>query len=101
MLFSKKPNINDLVEEYKTLPHAMLVDVREPDEYRSGHIKGAVNAPLSALDSFSGKWDKDTKLYVYCLSGARSGRAVKFLESSGFKDVRNIGGINSYTGEIE
>lgn len=80
---------------------SVLLDVREADEYRSGHIPGAVNFPLSALDRSELPWDKNTELLVYCLAGTRSRRAVSFLQSQGFSNVKNIGGIRSYKGILE
>lgn len=44
---------------------------------------------------------KDTPLFVHCLSGGRSGRAVSFLKHEGYTNVKNIGGINGYTGKVE
>ena len=44
MFFFNKTNINDAVEEYRNTPGAVLLDVREADEFRSGHIPGAVNS---------------------------------------------------------
>jgi len=97
--FSKSNDINQMVAEKGE--STILVDVREQDEYASGHIPGAVNFPLSTLDRADLLWSVDTSLYVYCLSGARSGRAVQFLRSQGYTNVTNIGGINSWRGGVE
>ena len=80
---------------------SVLIDVREADEYKSGHIPGAVNLPLSALNQAELPWDKSTELLVHCLAGTRSRKAVNFLQSQGFTNVRNIGGIHSYRGSVE
>ena len=97
--FMKSNDINQFVAEKDE--NTILVDVREQDEYASGHILGAVNFPLSTLDRADLPWEENTSLYVYCLSGARSGRAVQFLRSQGYANVTNIGGINSWRGEVE
>lgn len=79
-----------------------LVDVREPDEFAQGHIPGAINMPLSTLAaSMNAIANRDEVLYVYCLSGGRSGRACNALRQAGFTNVTNIGGIKSYRGPIE
>lgn len=102
-LFGKKRGINSGIKEYKETKGALLIDVREVDEYRSGHIPGALNVPLSTIKTGITKIapDKEKKLFVYCLSGARSRNATDILKSMGYVRVKNIGGINSYKGNIE
>ena len=102
-MFRKKSNdINQIAEEIKNDPAAKLIDVREPDEYRSGHIPGSVNIPLSGLaDYCRTAQDKSAPIYTYCLTGMRSGRACAMLRSFGFEIVTNAGGIQSYTGKKE
>ena len=75
-------NINKKLEEYRTTPGAVLVDVREVDEFRSGHIPGAINQPLSNISQI--KIPKDKPLFVYCLRGSRSRRAVGMLKRMGY-----------------
>lgn len=87
---------------YRSLKNAILLDVRQPDEYKRGHVPGARSVPLQKLRDFSLEiTDRDTPLFVYCLSGARSARAVRALRGVGYTDVTDLGGINSYTGEVE
>ena len=99
MFFFKRTNINDAVEECRNTPGAVLMDVRETDEFRSGHIPGAVSAPLSRISTFS--IPKDRPLYVYCLRGTRSKRAVSILKQMGYENAKSIGGIASYKGQVE
>ena len=78
-----------------------LLDVREPDEFAEGHIEGAVNIPLGNIQAAEQHFpDKSTKIYVHCLSGGRSASAVESLESMGYADVTNIGGIGGYAGAM-
>ena len=91
-------NINKELEEYRNTSDAVLVDVREVDEFRSGHIPGAVNQPLSTINQI--KIPKEKTLFVYCLRGSRSKRAVGILKRMGYS-ARSIGGITAYKGEIE
>ena len=79
--------------------NAVLVDVREADEYAAGHIPGAVNVPLSNIAASA--LPKDRPLFLYCLRGARSKRAVRILRQKGFTQVKSIGGIAAYQGQIE
>ncbi|MDO4442555.1 MAG: rhodanese-like domain-containing protein [Slackia sp.] len=87
------------LEEARATENARIIDVRTTQEYRSGHVPGAENVPLDRIDSLEAA--PDTPLFVYCQSGARSSQAARVLESRGFLDVTNLGGIMSYRGPIE
>ena len=95
MLFG---NINRGMEEYRATPGAILVDVREVDEFASGHIPNAVNEPLSPIKQTT--CPKGKPLFLYCLRGTRSKRAARILRSMGYT-VKSIGGIGRYKGELE
>ena len=100
--FFKQPDINQGVQEYKNAAGAVLLDVRTPQEYREGHIPGSQNMPLQQLDKVEEVTEnKDTILYVYCRSGARSRQAVSLLKHMGYTNVHNIGGIAAYSGKVE
>ena len=90
------------MQEYKNAAGAVLLDVRTPQEYREGHIPGSQNLPLQQLDKVEEVTEnKDTVLYVYCRSGARSRQAVSLLKHMGYTNVHNIGGIAAYSGKVE
>jgi len=57
----------------------ILIDVREPDEYTDGHIPGAINVPLSVLESSVSEIPSTGVVHMVCRSGARSARACDFL----------------------
>ena len=80
----------------------ILVDVRRPDEFDAGYIPGAINIPNESITDkeISELPDKDAKILVYCRSGNRSVQASQKLVKLGYKNIIEIGGINSYTGEI-
>ena len=100
--FFKQVNINQGIAEYKAAANAVLVDVRTPQEYREGHIPGSKNVPLQAIDKIASiAENKDTALYVYCYSGARSRQAAGMLQRMGYTKVNNIGGISAYSGKVE
>ena len=100
--FFKQPDINQGVEEYRQAADAVLLYVRTPQEYREGHIPGSQNVPLQQLDKVEEVTEnKDTVLYVYCRSGARSRQAVSLLKHMGYTNVHNIGGIAAYSGKVE
>jgi len=72
----------------------MLLDVRTPEEYAEGHIKGAKLIPIQRLPERLAEVPHDKRVYVYCRSGARSARAAKLLAEHGYTNIENIkGGI--------
>lgn len=71
---------------------AMLVDVRNPDEYKSGHVKGSVNIPLDQISQRLDRFKNKNTIVVFCRSGARSKMAKSILKSNGVTNVINGGG---------
>lgn len=99
--FLKRTDIHAGVEQCRSTPGAVLLDVRTPEEYADGHIPGSVNIPLNNLGDVSQVARQDTPLFVYCRSGARSASATAALEQDGYSSVTNIGGIASWRGPVE
>ena len=98
----KRNDINAGIDEFKATAGAVLLDVRTKDEYQSGHVPGSKNIDAGEIEkTVSVVSDKVTPLFVHCLSGARSGRAVSTLKNMGYTNVKNIGGISTYTGPVE
>jgi hydroxyacylglutathione hydrolase len=76
---------------------AVVVDVREPSEYASGHIAGTVGVPQAELAARLDEIPRDRPIYVICHSGSRSLRAAQFLVQQGFRDVVNVqGGVKAW-----
>lgn len=79
-----------------------LIDVRNPYEFREGHIPDSINIPLDKIEEITDKVpDKKKRIFVYCLSGARSASALSVLRKHGYTDVTNIGGIAAWPGKLE
>ncbi|WP_063059402.1 rhodanese-like domain-containing protein [Nocardia sienata] len=72
---------------------AVLLDVREDDEWQLGHAPGAVHIPLADVPARYGELDPDADLYVVCRQGGRSLEAVKFLANVGYEAVNVAGGM--------
>ena len=99
-IFARK-DINEGVRNFRESKNAILLDVRTREEYASGHIEDSRNLPLDEIDSVDSVIkDKNTPLYVHCLSGGRSARAAAYLKSKGYREVHDIGGIGSYRGKF-
>ena len=82
---------------------AQAVDVREPDEFAVGHIPGAKLLPLGDVLTRAEEVmpDKNAQWLIYCRTGRRSADAVQKLESLGYTNLRDLGGILSWPYEIE
>lgn len=68
----------------------LLLDVRTPGEYASGHVPTAKNIPVGTLANRLQEVPKDVDVYVYCESGVRSTRAAELLAASGYTKVNNM-----------
>lgn len=79
--------VRDLVEQ-----GAVIIDVREENEFAAGAVKGAKNIPLSQFRERMHEIPKDVSVYVHCRSAQRSYNAVMALENSGYDNVYNVSG---------
>ncbi len=75
---------------------ALLLDVREPDEFAAGHIPNAVSIPLSQLRTRYRELPRDRSVYVYCGVGQRAYFAARFLRHHGFQAANLSGGYTTY-----
>lgn len=76
---------------------AAVIDVRTPEEFATGHLKGAANIDVQAADFHErvGRLDPDTTYVLYCRSGSRAGAAAQMMTDMGFTDVVNAGGYDN------
>ena len=77
----------------------LVLDVRGADEYRDGHIAGALNIPVDSLARRAGVLGvpRDSEIVVYCVSGKRAARAQETLVSLGYTHVRLLdGSLNTW-----
>jgi len=93
------PDYEKRIETTKISPHDLnvliksgadtftTVDVRDPEEFRQGHIPGSINIPAASFASQSAVLDKKKKIVVYCNSGGRSYNAYRKLMKLGYKDI--------------
>src|SRR5690349_11763375 len=93
------------VQEFETKinqQNSQVLDVRTIGEYQSGHLANAFLADWTKQQEFTERvnaLDKSKPVYVYCLSGGRSGAAVNWLNKNGFTAYGLSGGINIWNRE--
>lgn len=97
-------NLNN--EDFKNgmeAENSVLIDVRTPEEFHSGHLKDAINIDIMGFE-FADKvreLDKSKNYYIYCRSGGRSASACGAMASWGFSGLNNLSdGILGWDGEI-
>lgn len=79
-------------------PNAVLLDVREPEEFARGHVPGAVNLPQCDLATRLDEVPRDRPIMTICQSGMRSLRSAQFLRQQGFQNVATVmGGTRAWT----
>jgi sulfur-carrier protein adenylyltransferase/sulfurtransferase len=80
----------------------VLIDVREPHEYRICNIPAAKLVPLSEFPKHLGEFDPESDVVIHCRSGVRSGKACGIMRQAGFKHVRNmVGGILAWSDKVD
>ncbi|RDY27462.1 rhodanese-like domain-containing protein [Romboutsia weinsteinii] len=106
-LFNKKYEnidgikVNNIIKNNRDV---LILDVRTPGEFGSGHIPKSKNIPVNELSLRVDSLDlyKDEDVIVYCASGMRSASAAKILSKYGFNKVYNLsGGLGSYKGKLK
>jgi len=102
-LFSSKPSAS--VEDLKKMIDngAVILDVRTPQEFAEGALKGAVNIPVQVLagqiDAVKSLNKNNETVIVYCKSGGRAGTAESILNQNNIKSI-NIGGYSSWASSL-
>ena len=77
----------------------LLIDVRTPEEFASGHIDGSVNIPVEEMPGRLDEIPGDAPIAVYCRSGNRSASAARILIEAGYAPVYDLGGIQDWVAE--
>jgi len=86
---SQKAKTTELKRVLKKRP--LLVDVRTPEEFAQGTVKGAVNIPLDQIQNQLSKFKGKKNIVVFCRTGNRSTQAKAILEQNGFTNITNGG----------
>lgn len=91
---------NDIVK-YIGNTNAMIIDLRDAEEYSEGHIPTAVNIPYEELDQMKNRLQYNTLLIFYCDRGNISLLAARDLMKYGYNIKSLYGGIHAYRGKLE
>lgn len=98
----KKINMDEAMAIMDEQDGYIILDVRRPDEFASGHIPGAINVPNESIGDgdIPELPDKDQLILVYCRSGNRSKQASSKLVKLGYTNIVEFGGILDWPGDI-
>ncbi len=94
----------EAAKEMMDTQEVIILDVREQDEYDSGHIPDAILLPVDTIDEETAAAvipDKESTVLVYCRSGNRSKTASSTLAELGYTDIYEFGGISTWPYETE
>jgi rhodanese-related sulfurtransferase len=99
MLFGKpQPSMSaaELNEKLKNGKRPLVLDVRQPSEYRSGHITGAKLIPLNELGHRIKELPQNREIVCVCASGNRSSSATRMLTGAGYNAINMKGGMSAW-----
>ena len=97
---SKEITPRELSKRLKRGESVLIVDVREPDEWATGHIAGSKHIPLGQLMVNQHKLDLKHEIIIVCRSGGRAGLACELLSEKGFNVVNLTGGLLAWTDDL-
>jgi rhodanese-related sulfurtransferase len=75
---------------------ALLLDVREPDEWSAGRVDGSLHVPMGQVPARLGDIPVDRRIVVVCRNGGRSARITEFLRQHGYDAVNLQGGLQAW-----
>ncbi len=91
---------SDYQSQYiSTAADHLLIDVRTPEEFASGHIAGAINISVETIANRLNEIPQGQTLVLYCRSGNRSAQAAQILAEAGYTDIHDLGGINDWVSQ--
>ncbi|NHN34486.1 rhodanese-like domain-containing protein [Paenibacillus agricola] len=91
----------EVLDQIQKKERVTILDVREPDEWESGHIAGAIHIPLGDIARALNELDPKQETIVVCHSGNRSSKACDYLSSMGYNVVNMRGGMSNWSGDME
>ena len=92
-------NIRHIIQK-AVVENAIIIDVRNREEFRQGHIPMAVNVPLTEIQNGKVNFPRGRTLILYCDSGSNSIKAARILVGYGYRTINAVGGIRQYDKEL-
>jgi len=90
----------DLKAKVDANDNMLLIDIRTPEDYAKGHIKGAVNAPFAKFQEYLDKLPADKEIVIYCYTGQTAGQTVAIMNMYGYKAKSlNLGFVTGWVGK--
>ena len=102
-LFTRKNTVNKAINKCRTSDNAYLIDCREKDEYKNGHISGAINCPIDKIteENILRRFqDKTSQFYIVGSYAHRPGEAVKKFKKLGYKNAQLGGYMEEHHGML-
>ncbi len=96
---SEIPTVDVRTAEAAQADGALILDVREPDEWAAGHVDGAMWIPMGEVAERHGELPTDTDIYVICRSGGRSASVTEALNAWGYTATNIAGGSTAWAAE--
>lgn len=92
-------NIRHIIQK-AVAENAIIIDVRNQEEFLKGHIPMAINVTLAEIQNGKVNFPRGRTLILYCDSGANSLKAARILAGYGYKTMNAVGGIRQYDKEL-
>lgn len=99
-LFRRIPTVTvtDLAATMAAQPGTVVVDVREPHEYATGHVPGALSMPLGTVPVRHHELPRGRTVHLICQAGGRSAQAARWLSKQGYEVANVTGGTGGWIG---
>lgn len=91
---------DELKDKFASGEELHILDVRETDEFATGHIPGALNIPVGLIPVKIDELDKNKEWLVICAAGVRSATVAAYMTHHGWTATNVAGGMNMWTGEV-
>ncbi len=98
---TKNDSLITINKMYEIIDNGIIIDVRVKSDYDDGHIKNSINIPLEEIDTIKDIIpNKEEQIFIYCNIGQRSSEAFNYLNTLGYNNIYDVGGIKNQNIEL-